>query len=317
MIRRLLLALVLLALPTAARAQTIFSMDGTGGFSTSTFNFTSFVTHAIVTMTREAANCPSGGDTARLVLATSGSHAQPTWGHIKTVSDTVSQGAKRFYRYRVRFNGSTDFHGNSGPWYTKQFINGNDNSGAGGRVITWLGVGSIDDTTPVAGISKNTGSRASSNLSTTGQWNNIQFRMQSSSVVDAADGRVDIYVGADNGSEGTPTSSVTGLVINMDGTNGWTNETVGFGGEVDQTTLQTGVGHVDMNFCDVQYSTTFDSTWNVAGGGGGGGGGASSLLRKPFRTHLIDVPVEIEDMPVEIEDMPVERPRRPRYRGRP
>jgi hypothetical protein len=233
-------------------------------------NFDSNVSHALVTCTREVGNGPAGNDTLRFVLAQTGVNSQPSWGLRKAVTDTVVQGDTRYYRLRLRYNGSTNFGGNNGPWYTKSVIWGNDNTGNGGRVIVWTGVGSIDNTTPTYWVSKNVGTKAASNLSITNAWNNIQVRIRSSSAAGVADGRVDLYIGADNTSESTPTSSVTGLDIDLTGTNGWTDETIGFGGEVDQTTLATGVGHVDMNVTDIVYATTFDTSWNSPAGGGGG-----------------------------------------------
>ncbi len=278
---RAALVVLALAIPSCAWAQ-LFAMDCSGGAGTPNCNFDSYTSHALVTKSKETANCPSGGDSIRFVLATTGVHSQPHWGLSKTVTDTTAQGATRYYRLRIRYNGATDFSGNMGPWYSKSVIWGTDTVGGGGRVIVWTGVGSIDNTTPTYWISKNVGTKAASNLSITNGWDNVQVRLRASSVAGVSDGRVDLWINSANTSESTPTASVTGLDLDLTGANNWAPGTVGigFGGDVDQTTLAAG-GHVDLNICDVQYATAFDTTWNSPSGGGGGS--ATGPARPRFR----------------------------------
>jgi hypothetical protein len=248
-----------------------FSAAGTVG------NFDSNTAHALVTCTREVGNGPTGNNTLRFVIASTAVNSQPNWGLHKALTDTVTQGSSRFYRLRLKYNGAPEFAGNNGPWYTKSCIIGADNVLGGGRVIVWTGVGAVDTVTPTYWISKNVGTKAATNL-TVSAWNNIQCRMTSSSTSGALDGRVDLWLGADNTSVSTPTSSVTGLDIDLSSTNTWTNEDFVFGGEVDQTTLQNGVGHVDFNVCDLEWATTFDSNWNSPAGSSGTQTGRGSLM---------------------------------------
>lgn len=247
----------------SASAQTFFSMDYSSANSPNG-GWGAVALAPNYARSRIAGAGPTGQDVYELrqlyAPTTMGYGGQFYWGWAGGIeASDPPQGAKRYYRWRMRFSPDTNFRGldwgdGSPSGLSNKLLIVGDGCGRSCRFI--LEYYASPDTGQVRNfrIQLDGGVHmVDTGPFPIGQWLNIQIEVDSSSSASTADGGFKIWVNNDPYS--TPTAQRTGITLNPVN---W--KYVVFGGYMNYGVRSDGVHTIRQT--DFQASTSFDPSWN-------------------------------------------------------
>jgi hypothetical protein len=259
-----------LALTAApAFAQILFNMDYSAGAYPNAGWTSSRSENERWRRARIAGGGPSGQDAMELTQLYAGSSSswggQFYWGWMGDVeSQDPPQGARRYYRWRMRFSPNTNLRalnwndGSRTGIENKLLIVG-DTCGSSCRFILTYEGDITNNRVGAFRLQLDGGAfRVGTPPQAFGQWLNIQIELDSSTTTGSGDGGYKIWI--NNNNYGSPTAQISGFQLNP---RNW--RYVGFGYYNNHGLASDGV-HI-WRHSDFQVATTFDSNWGSGGSG--------------------------------------------------
>lgn len=250
-----------------ASGQVFFNMDYSAGAAPVAGWGGAVPTSATHTRTRIPGGGPQGDDVYELTQLYTGSAVQGYggefyWGWNGNIeAQNPAQGARRFYRWRLRFSPTTNFRGiyldGSQTTLTNKILMVGDGCGRNtcrvivsyrggdnGRQASFLRValdgGEVPADTPPLNV---------------GEWIDIQIELDSSSSTSSSDGAFKIWI--NNNDYSRPTAQRTGIQLNPVN---WRYVSLG---AYENNGLQSGGVH-SFRIAGFQAATSFDSAWSRA-----------------------------------------------------
>lgn len=270
--RATIMLLLALWVATPATAQVLFESDFSTtspyGFSANWGDFTYY------TNTPSPDGGPGNRPWVRQAHIVTGTTAQYYHGWEVTGLPAVTQGASRFYRWRMRVDSGFNALGNGDVWGTKFIIIGDGIVSDGDRIMV-LASPRTGNTDFTLRLSKNISSDFTPDVELTKgtTWVSIQMEVDTSTTTGTADAVYKFWMNSD--AYGSPTSSYSGFTQTSAG---MTQFRFGF---YAGATLATG-GQAIMDFAEIEVADSFDASWH-ANSGSGGGGGATGPTRLRIR----------------------------------